>query len=142
MLNCSLLANYVTRYYSNSALVTVASQRGRGAPLGGRALLVLAAPADGGQHQPLRHPDPRQWKAGEWQGPDWLGALSSSHSKIGYPLILSLQVTVGIIGTAYAIFDKPMTPSEIHHEIYTKVQPYSIIAAVLQQELILYCGKL
>ena len=40
------------------------------------------------------------------------------------------------------MFVKPMTPAEIHDAIYSKVQPFNNMAAVLQQELILYCGKL
>ena len=32
--------------------------------------------------------------------------------------------------------------AEIHEAIYTEVQPFNITSAVLQQELILYCGKL
>jgi len=32
--------------------------------------------------------------------------------------------------------------AEIHAAIYEEVQPFNIIGAVLQQELILYCGKL
>ncbi len=56
---------------------------------------------------------------------------------------LTKQVTVGTIGGKhYALFDKPMTPAEIHDAIYTEVQPFNITSAVLQQELILYCGKL
>lgn len=51
-------------------------------------------------------------------------------------------MTVGTIGGRYALFDKPMTPAEIHDAIYTEVQPFNITSAVLQQELILYCGKL
>ena len=39
-------------------------------------------------------------------------------------------------------FDTPCSPQDIHHAIYSKVQPYSIIGAVLQQELIYYSGKL
>jgi len=49
---------------------------------------------------------------------------------------------VGTIGLHYSLFDKPMTPAQIKEAIYTKVQPSNVIAAVLQQELILYCGKL
>ena len=48
----------------------------------------------------------------------------------------------GTIGESYTMFDKPMTPGEIQEAIYTKVQPFNTISAVLQQELILYCGKL
>jgi hypothetical protein len=50
---------------------------------------------------------------------------------------------VGTISSRrYALFDKPMTPAEIHEAIYTEVQPFNITSAVLQQELILYSGKL
>lgn len=35
-----------------------------------------------------------------------------------------------------------MTPAEIHAVMYSTVQPYDIIQAVLQQEIILYCGRL
>jgi len=51
-------------------------------------------------------------------------------------------LTVGTIGVDFEEFDKPCTPQEIHTALYTKVQPYNIIGAVLQQELILYCGKI
>ena len=57
-------------------------------------------------------------------------------------LVNGKHVTVGTIGVEYSLFDKPMTPAEIHEAIYTKVQPFNVISAVLQQELILYCGKL
>merc|ERR1711887_433036 len=45
-------------------------------------------------------------------------------------------------GVVYQEFDKPCTPQEMHTALYTKVQPYSIIAAVLQQEVLLYCGQI
>lgn len=51
-------------------------------------------------------------------------------------------LTVGTVGVDFEEFDKPCTPQEIHTALYTKVQPYNIIGAVLQQELILYCGKI
>jgi len=51
-------------------------------------------------------------------------------------------LTVGTVGVVSEEFDKPCTPQEMHTALYTKVQPYNIIAAVLQQELILYCGKI
>lgn len=49
---------------------------------------------------------------------------------------------MGTIGEDFTLFSKPLTPDEIKIAIYTKVQPYNVIAAVLQQELIVYCGKL
>lgn len=51
-------------------------------------------------------------------------------------------LTVGTVGVVYQEFDKPCTPQEMHTALYTKVQPYSIIAAVLQQEVLLYCGQI
>ena len=42
----------------------------------------------------------------------------------------------------YQEFDTPCSPQEMYTALYTKVQPYNIIGAVMQQELILYCGKL
>jgi len=51
-------------------------------------------------------------------------------------------LTVGTVGVVFEEFDKPCTPQEMHTALYTKVQPYNIIGAVLQQELILYCGKI
>lgn len=35
-----------------------------------------------------------------------------------------------------------MTPSEIQVVVYNTIQPYDVIQAVLQQEVILYCGRL
>jgi phosphorylase kinase alpha/beta subunit len=57
-------------------------------------------------------------------------------------LVSGRQVAVGTIGQSFTRFDKPMTPAEIQHAIYTKVQPFNMISAVLQQELLLYCGRL
>ena len=52
------------------------------------------------------------------------------------------KVTVGTQGIDFQEFSRPCTPQDIHEALYSKVQPYNIIGAVLQQELILYCGKL
>lgn len=35
-----------------------------------------------------------------------------------------------------------MTPAEIQNVMYTTVQPFDVIQAVLQQEVVLYCGRL
>ena len=51
-------------------------------------------------------------------------------------------MTVGTQGIDFQEFSRPCTPQDIHEALYSKVQPYNIIGAVLQQELILYCGKL
>lgn len=47
-----------------------------------------------------------------------------------------------MIGREETVFDKPLTPSEIQSVMYSTIQPYDVIQAVLQQEIILYCGRL
>lgn len=49
---------------------------------------------------------------------------------------------MGVIGHEEIVIDKPMIPAEIHAVMYNRVQPYDIIQAVLQQEIVLYCGRL
>lgn len=56
--------------------------------------------------------------------------------------IFVLQLTIGVVDHKEIVFDKPMTPSDIHSIIYSTIQPYNIIQAVLQQEIVLYCGRL
>ena len=57
-------------------------------------------------------------------------------------LVNGKQLAVGIIGQNETVFDKPMTPAEIQDVMYNKVQPFDVIQAVLQQEVVLYCGRL
>lgn len=57
-------------------------------------------------------------------------------------IFFKFQLTVGVIGQKETVFDKPMTPSEIQSVVYNTIQPYDVIQAVLQQEVILYCGRL
>ncbi|XP_055921822.1 probable phosphorylase b kinase regulatory subunit beta isoform X2 [Eupeodes corollae] len=57
-------------------------------------------------------------------------------------LVNGKELTVGVIGQKETVFDKPMTPAEIQNVMYTSVQPYNVIQAVLQQEVVLYCGRL
>lgn len=57
-------------------------------------------------------------------------------------LVHGKQLTVGVIGQKETVFDKPMTPAEIEIVVYNIIQPYDVIQAVLQQEVILYCGRL
>ncbi|XP_018326902.1 probable phosphorylase b kinase regulatory subunit beta isoform X2 [Agrilus planipennis] len=57
-------------------------------------------------------------------------------------LVHGKQLTVGVINQKETVFDKPMTPIEIQSIIYNTIQPYDVIQAVLQQEVILYCGRL
>lgn len=55
---------------------------------------------------------------------------------------LGSQLTVGVCGYEEILIDTPLTPKEIHNIIYTRVQPHDIYQAVLQQEIMLYFGKL
>lgn len=57
-------------------------------------------------------------------------------------LVSGRQLTVGVMGHKETVFDKPMAPAEIHAVMYSTIQPYNIIQAVLQQEIVLYCGRL
>ncbi|GAB6026744.1 hypothetical protein CHUAL_013250 [Chamberlinius hualienensis] len=63
------------------------------------------------------------------------------------PFITSLlvngkQVTVGVCGHEEYLVDKPLTPKDIYQIIYKWVYPLNHVQAVLQQEIILYLGKL
>ncbi|XP_058795642.1 probable phosphorylase b kinase regulatory subunit beta [Phymastichus coffea] len=57
-------------------------------------------------------------------------------------LVKGKQITVGVIGHQETVFDKPMTPAEIQSVMYSTIQPHNVIHAVLQQEILLYCGRL
>lgn len=35
-----------------------------------------------------------------------------------------------------------MTPAEIQSVMYSTIQPHNVVQAVLQQEVLLYCGRL
>ncbi|XP_015430150.1 PREDICTED: probable phosphorylase b kinase regulatory subunit beta [Dufourea novaeangliae] len=57
-------------------------------------------------------------------------------------LVKGKQITVGVIGQEETVFDKPMTPAEIQSVVYSTIQPHNVVQAVLQQEVLLYCGRL
>ncbi|KAK0088116.1 hypothetical protein PV325_013112 [Microctonus aethiopoides] len=57
-------------------------------------------------------------------------------------LVKGKQITVGVIGQEETVFDKPMTPAEIQSVMYSTIQPHNVVQAVLQQEVLLYCGRL
>ena len=57
-------------------------------------------------------------------------------------LVNGKQLTVGVIGGVEVILDKPMTPSEIQEAIYSHCPVDDPVQAVLQQEVLLYCGRL
>jgi phosphorylase kinase alpha/beta subunit len=47
-----------------------------------------------------------------------------------------------MIGQKEIVFDRPMTPSEIQNAIYSCFSSNDTIHAVLQQEVVLYCGRM
>ncbi|XP_029168646.1 probable phosphorylase b kinase regulatory subunit beta isoform X3 [Nylanderia fulva] len=57
-------------------------------------------------------------------------------------LVKGKQIAVGVIGQEETVFDKPMTPAEIQSVMYSTIQPHNAVQAVLQQEILLYCGRL
>ncbi|XP_017891139.1 probable phosphorylase b kinase regulatory subunit beta isoform X2 [Ceratina calcarata] len=57
-------------------------------------------------------------------------------------LVKRKQITVGVICHEETVFDKPMTPTEIQSVMYSTIQPHNVVQAVLQQEVLLYCGRL
>uniref|UniRef100_A0A0A9Y8S2 Phosphorylase b kinase regulatory subunit n=2 Tax=Lygus hesperus TaxID=30085 RepID=A0A0A9Y8S2_LYGHE len=57
-------------------------------------------------------------------------------------LVNGKQLAVGVVGHKQTVFEKPMAPADIRSVIYSTIQPHNIIQAVLQQEVILYCGRL
>jgi len=57
-------------------------------------------------------------------------------------LVHGKLLTVGVVGGQEVILDKPMTPGEIHDAIYSNCPSNDPVQAVLQQEVLLYCGRL
>ncbi|XP_032687816.1 probable phosphorylase b kinase regulatory subunit beta isoform X2 [Odontomachus brunneus] len=57
-------------------------------------------------------------------------------------LVKGKQIAVGVVGQEETVFDKPMTPAEIQSVVYSTIQPHNTVQAVLQQEILLYCGRL
>ncbi|CAL1279955.1 unnamed protein product [Larinioides sclopetarius] len=57
-------------------------------------------------------------------------------------LVCGKQITVGVFGHEEVVIDKPLTPKEVEEIIYSKCQVHDIYQAVLQQEIILYVGRL
>ena len=59
-----------------------------------------------------------------------------------YMYFILKQITVGVVGHEETVFDKPMAPAEIESVMYSTIQPHNVVQAVLQQEVLLYCGRL
>lgn len=57
-------------------------------------------------------------------------------------LVSGKQITVGIFGHEEVVIDHPLTPKEVKGIIYGQCQHHDIYQAVLQQEIILYIGRL
>ncbi|GFS71834.1 probable phosphorylase b kinase regulatory subunit beta [Nephila pilipes] len=57
-------------------------------------------------------------------------------------LVCGKQITVGVFSHEEVVIDKPLTPKEVEGIIYSKCQVHDIYQAVLQQEIILYVGRL
>ncbi|KAG5879244.1 hypothetical protein JTB14_017097 [Gonioctena quinquepunctata] len=84
----------------------------------------------------------RHWAAVRYTSSLLSHTVDSISPFITAVLVHGKQLTVGVIGQKETVFDKPMTPAEIQTVVYNTIQPYDVIQAVLQQEIILYCGRL
>ncbi|GBP87004.1 Probable phosphorylase b kinase regulatory subunit beta [Eumeta japonica] len=84
----------------------------------------------------------RHWRAVRYCSSLLNHTVDSISPFITTVLVNGKQLTVGVIGQKETVFDKPMTPGEIQSVMYSTIQPYDIIGAVLQQEVVLYCGRL
>ncbi|XP_044021061.1 probable phosphorylase b kinase regulatory subunit beta isoform X2 [Aphidius gifuensis] len=84
----------------------------------------------------------RYWKAVRYCSSLLNHTVDSISPFITGVLVKGKQITVGVIGHEETVFDKPMTPAEIQSVMYEKIQPHDIVQAVLQQEVLLYCGRL
>jgi len=84
----------------------------------------------------------RYWAALRYSSSLLTQLMDSISPYVTQIIVKGKTVTVGTPGLDFKEFDTPCSPQDIHHAIYSKVQPYSIIGAVLQQELIYYSGKL
>ncbi|XP_026327867.1 probable phosphorylase b kinase regulatory subunit beta isoform X4 [Hyposmocoma kahamanoa] len=84
----------------------------------------------------------RHWRAVRYCSSLLNHTVDSISPFITTVLVNGKQLTVGVIGRKETVFDKPMTPGEIQSVMYSTIQPYDVIGAVLQQEIVLYCGRL
>jgi len=84
----------------------------------------------------------RYWSAMRYSS-SLLGRMVESLSPYATAIIVNgNSLTVGTVGVDLHEFKGPMTPQEMKAAIYSKVFPYSVTGAVLQQEMILYCGQM
>ncbi|XP_076321382.1 putative phosphorylase b kinase regulatory subunit beta isoform X1 [Tachypleus tridentatus] len=72
-----------------------------------------------------------------------LGKLVDSISPyITSILVQGKQITVGVFSHEEVVIDHPLTPREVKDIVYSQCQHHDIYQAVLQQEIILYIGRL
>ncbi|XP_064114166.1 probable phosphorylase b kinase regulatory subunit beta isoform X2 [Macrobrachium nipponense] len=72
----------------------------------------------------------------------YLNQAYHSVTHISSILVHGCQLTVGY-GNSEILIDRPVQPGEIHDLFYTPaLQDHGVVQAVLQQEVVLYCGKL
>ncbi|XP_013133618.1 PREDICTED: probable phosphorylase b kinase regulatory subunit beta isoform X3 [Papilio polytes] len=84
----------------------------------------------------------RHWRAVRYCSSLLNHTVDSISPFITTVLVNGKQLTVGVVGRKETVFDKPLTPGEIQSVMYSTIQPYDVIGAVLQQEIVLYCGRL
>jgi hypothetical protein len=51
-------------------------------------------------------------------------------------------LTIGVPAKDEIILDKPLTPGEFHVVLYKRIAPHDTYLPPLQQEILLYAGKL
>ncbi|XP_022918689.1 probable phosphorylase b kinase regulatory subunit beta isoform X2 [Onthophagus taurus] len=84
----------------------------------------------------------RHWAAVRYTSSLLHHSVDSISPFITCVLVHGKQLTVGVIGQKETVLHKPLTPTEIQSVLYNTIQPFDVIQAVLQQEIILYCGRL
>ncbi|KAF7266397.1 hypothetical protein GWI33_020273 [Rhynchophorus ferrugineus] len=84
----------------------------------------------------------RHWSAVRYTSSLLNHTVDSISPFITAVLVHGKQLTIGVVGQKETVFDKPMTPAEIQSIVYSTIQPFDVIQAVLQQEITLYCGRL
>lgn len=86
--------------------------------------------------------DIRHWAALRYSSSLLQQLLDSISPYVTKIIVKGKTLTVGTSGVVCQEFDSPCTPQEMFTALYTKVAPYNTLGAVMQQELILYCGRL
>ena len=64
----------------------------------------------------------RYWSAVRYSSSLLRQMIDSISPYVTQILVSGRRVAVGTVGESFTLFDKPMTPAEIQHAIYTKVE--------------------